>query len=375
MTQLFRVSIPVRNLEAATRFYGSLLGHSGERISPAWHYFQFGQAILACHHAAAEGGAVSIPPHSAPLCIAVDDHIEQLLIRARALGAIDTDTSAKIQPNGEYGFRLRDPFGNALMLVDARTMQWGRGAAPRVAPMDFGPISDGPVLMFQRDFLNAVKGGELARVKELLSLDPDLVQSQDAAGVSALMLAAYKRHEAVATYLLGLRSRLSVWEAAAFGVQAELLENLRHTPDQVNAHAVDGYLPLGLAAFFGHADCVRLLLDRGAQVNAVSHNAMHARPVHSAMTQAPAARALPVLQLLLRAGAELNVGKSGGHTPLHLVVNRDECALAEMLLSCGADMELRANDGRSAWDVARQRAHPAMLALFEGYRRKLALSA
>lgn len=370
MTQLFRVSIPVRNLDVAERFYGRLLGNSGERISPAWHYFQFGQAILACHNAAAEGSKTPHAPHTEPLCIAVDENLQQLVIRAQNLGGLQSETTVTRLESGEVGFRLRDPFGNALLLVDARTMQWGRGsrsAVAQTAPM----LPEAPVLMFERDFLNAVKGGELSRVKELLSLDPDLISATDAAGVSALMLAAYKRHEAMAAYLLGLHPRLSVWEAAAFGAQTELLEILGQLPEQANAHAVDGYLPLGLAAFFGHADCVRLLLDRGAEVNAVSHNPMHARPLHSACTQAPAARALPVVQLLLRAGAEVNVGKSGGHTPLHLAVNRDECALAEMLLNAGADPLMRANDARCAWDIARLRGHAPMLTLFERYLSRL----
>lgn len=374
MTQLFRVSIPVRNLDVAERFYGRLLGNSGERIGLGWHYFHFGQAVLACHNAAAEGETNLPAPHTEPLCIAVDDNLEQLLIRARNLGALQSETSVTRQTNGEVAFRLRDPFGNVLMLVDARTMQWGRGSravAAEARPM----LPEAPVLMFERDFLNAVKGGELSRVKELLSLDPDLISAKDAAGVSALMLAAYKRHEAVAAYLRGLHPRLSIWEAAAFGAQDELLEILRQSPDQINAHAVDGYLPLGLAAFFGHADVVRLLLDRGAQVNAVSHNPMHARPLHSAVTQAPAARALPVVQLLLRAGAEVNIGKSGGHTPLHLAVNRDECQLAEALLNAGADPQLCANDGRSPWGVARLRGHEPMLALFERYLRKQTVAA
>jgi len=32
----------------------------------------------------------------------------------------------------------------------------------------------------------------------------------------------------------------------------------------LNAVSSDGFSPLGLASFFGHADTVKLLLDRGA---------------------------------------------------------------------------------------------------------------
>jgi uncharacterized protein len=366
MAQLFRVSIPVRDIDLATRFYSSLLGIAGERVAPGWHYFRYGQALLACHDATAEGGRPS-GSHAEPLCLAVDEPLEQLLIRAGEIGAQQMDSTIQRLSTGEVALRMRDPFGNALWLIDSRTMFWGRGrAASQALPAAF----EAPVLLFQRDFLNAVKGGELDRVQELLALDPELIDCTDAAGVSALMLAAYKRQEAVGAYLLATRSHLTVWEAAAYGRRTALMALLRQSPDQVNMPAIDGYLPLGLAAFFGHADCVEFLLMHGAEVNAVSRNAMHVRPLHSAVTQAPAERALPVVQLLLRAGAEVNVQKSGGYTPLHLAVNRDECELAETLLCFGADMLARAGDGRSAWDVARVRGHARMLALLQNYQAK-----
>jgi uncharacterized protein len=370
MAQLFRVSIPVRDLELATRFYSSLLGIAGERVAPGWHYFRYGQALLACHDAAAEGGRPAAG-HAEPLCLGVDEPLEQLLIRATEIGAQQLDRTIQRLPTGEVAVRMRDPFGNALWLIDSRTMFWGRGRSASQTQ----PAFEAPVLLFQRDFLNAVKGGELERVKELLALDSELIDCTDAAGVSALMLAAYKRQEAVGAFLLSMRSHISLWEAAAYGRRTVLAALLRESTEQVNAPAIDGYLPLGLAAFFGHADCVELLLMHGAEVNAVSRNAMHVRPLHSAVTQAPAARALPVVQQLLHAGADVNVTKSGGYTPLHLAVNRDECELAETLLCFGADIHQRAGDGRSAWDVARTRGFARMLALLQTFDAKRSAAA
>lgn len=368
MTQLFRVTIPVGNLDEAVQFYRALLGTPGERISPAWHFFQYGSALLACHDAVADGELRAQPPHTEPLFIAVDGNIAQFLVRAQNLGFKHLDPAVSRLPTGETGFRVHDPFGNALCLVDSRTMQWGRS---RVVETSVS-AADMPVLVFQRDFLNAVKGGELARVKELLALDPDLAETTDSAGVSALMLAAYKRHDRVATHLLGLREELSIWEAAALGARSSLLQLLNKSPQLAYAPAVDGYLPLGLAAYFGQADCVQLLLDRGADANAVSRNAMQARPLHSAVTQAATERALPVVQMLLRAGAEVNIGKSGGYTPLHLAVNRDEDQLVDLLLCFGASMDLRAGDGRSPADIARTRGNAKILALFSAYSAKQA---
>ena len=369
MTQVFRVTLPVNDLNLAVRFYTGVLGLDGERVSAGWHYFKCGSVMLACHNAAAEREPVAVA-HQSPLFIALDDRLDHIIIRARNHGATLLDAEVTRLPTGESGFRMRDPFGNALWIVEARSMQWGRGNGRGPTDVWRPQTAETPVMLFQRDFLNAVKGGELARMKELLALDPQLASCTDASGVSALMLAAYKRHQEVAAHLLTHIHDLSVWEAAAMGEVHVLKVMLQQDPALARTHAVDGYLPLGLAAFFGHADCVRLLIEQGADVNAVSRNAMHVRPLHSAVTQAPSERALPVVQLLVDAGAEINVGKSGGYTPLHLAVNRDEYELAELLLCYGADMNHRAGDGRSALDVVRVRKNQSLMALFEAHQAK-----
>ena len=56
----------------------------------------------------------------------------------------------------------------------------GQGGRPKAAASN--------VMLFEKDFLNAVKGGEMARVKELIALDPDLAFISDASGISVLLL-------------------------------------------------------------------------------------------------------------------------------------------------------------------------------------------
>jgi|SRR6266536_1143678 len=65
---------------------------------------------------------------------------------------------------------------------------------------------------------------------------------------------------------------LDVFEAAALGRIDRLRELLDEKPARANAFGDDGFHPLGLACFFGHLEEARLLLDRGAEVNALSRN-------------------------------------------------------------------------------------------------------
>ncbi|MGA3068293.1 MAG: VOC family protein, partial [Tepidisphaeraceae bacterium] len=55
MAKLFRVILPVSDIEAATKFYSELLADPGRRVSPGRHYFNCGGVILACFDPKADG--------------------------------------------------------------------------------------------------------------------------------------------------------------------------------------------------------------------------------------------------------------------------------------------------------------------------------
>ena len=71
--RLFRVILPVADIEQAARFYGHLFESEGERISPGRHYFECEGTILACYDAAADGDSHSRGPNPEHLYFAVDD--------------------------------------------------------------------------------------------------------------------------------------------------------------------------------------------------------------------------------------------------------------------------------------------------------------
>src|SRR5580693_7698551 len=103
---------------------------------------------------------------------------------------------------------------------------------------------------------------------------------------------------------------LAIFAAAIFGDATEIVTLLAGNRSLVNAVSPDGWLPLHLAAHFGHADSVRALLNKGAKVDAPSTNAMSNTALHAAA----AGRAAAVAKLLLDAGADVNARQSGGWT-------------------------------------------------------------
>ena len=58
--RLFRVIMPVTNIEEATKFYSALLDQPGFRVSSGRHYFECGGVILAVYDAVADGDRAAV---------------------------------------------------------------------------------------------------------------------------------------------------------------------------------------------------------------------------------------------------------------------------------------------------------------------------
>jgi catechol 2,3-dioxygenase-like lactoylglutathione lyase family enzyme len=129
--RIFRVILPVSDVEAAAGFYAALLGQPGQRVSGGRHYFDAGGVVLALLDPRADGDEYDPRPNLEPVYFAVVD-LEAVFARARALGGLFEESLAgasmgeiAVRPWGERSFYLRDPFGNPLCFVDAATLFTG----------------------------------------------------------------------------------------------------------------------------------------------------------------------------------------------------------------------------------------------------------
>ena len=152
-----------------------------------------------------------------------------------------------------------------------------------------------------------------------------------------------------------------VFEAAAFGRTKRLEQILASDPDAARARASDDFTPLHLAAFFGHTDAIRALIDAGADVSAEATNSFveSVQPLHSAAAN----RDRDCSRLLLDAGADVNARQADGFTPLMEAAQVGDAELAKMYLDAGADPSIRRDDGTTSESLARDGGHDAVLEL------------
>jgi ankyrin repeat protein len=158
--------------------------------------------------------------------------------------------------------------------------------------------------------------------------------------VSALLEALYRGQTEQVKELLAGNPELDVFEAAALGKTDRLREVLDEDSSRANAFGDDGFHPLGLACFFGHVDAARLLLERGADVNALSRN----DHIQTAAIHAAAAAQVTdeetryeLVQLALEHGADPNLPQGGGFRAIDAARQNGDTRVEQLLVQHGAE--------------------------------------
>ena len=123
--------------------------------------------------------------------------------------------------------------------------------------------------------------------------------------------------------------------------------------------------PLVMAAYEGHTEIVRLLLEAGADVTAVDPS-MKATALHAA---AYAGRT-EAAKLLIQHHIDINKqGPRNGYTALHDAIWQNNIETARVLIEAGANLSLKAHSGETPLEFARSKGRNEIAAMIE---RKLA---
>ena len=126
-----------------------------------------------------------------------------------------------------------------------------------------------------------------------------------------------------------------------------------------NARGPDGRAALHYAAQSGNLDLIAVLLSYGADANALDDAGT--TPLVATLRRKSQQRAAAIAALLA-GGADPNV-RMGSETPLHKVARDNDQALAELLLTHGANVAALDTRQRTPLTVAARKGHTEMVAL------------
>ena len=216
------------------------------------------------------------------------------------------------------------------------------------------------------ELLQAIVGNDAFRVGALLSEDSNLVKTRDAEGRTPILLALYFRQEPLAQLIRERTEAPDLYEAAALGETDLVRKLLPEAPDGAQTVAPDGFTLLGLAAYFGRIETVKLLLEEGALPDTSSANQFKVWPIHSASAHRDPDVSFDLVKLLLDFKADPNVVQAGGWTPLHQAAAHGREKSIRILMEHGASLTAKSDDGRTPLEMARAKGHDALEPLLGG---------
>ena len=212
------------------------------------------------------------------------------------------------------------------------------------------------------ELLAAVQKDDAAQVRAILERNPLILRMHTPNGT--LVLTAVYHGAAEALRLLLERTpedALTLPEAAATGNARRLKTILGQSRARVNRPNAEGFTPLGLAAFFGQVEAVKVLLESGADVNLRGPS----RFANTALDAAVAGDHADVVRVLLAAHGDPNIRSEGSYTPLHKAAAHGNAAIVRMLLDAGADPKATRDGGHTPIEDAREKGHAAIVELLK----------
>jgi uncharacterized protein len=200
----------------------------------------------------------------------------------------------------------------------------------------------------EQDFLDAIRKGDSAKVNDILKRQPALINAHAKSGASVIQYAVYANHPEIAESLIASGVEPNIFEAALTGRLERVRQLLKQDPSLIHAWSSDGWTALHLN--WGHLDIAKLLIERGADLNVNSKNALNATPLQGAV----ASNRIDLARLYISHGANVNCRSEEGGSPLHEAAGNGYLDFAKLLIENGANVNQKDDNGKTPLAIALQ---------------------
>lgn len=228
----------------------------------------------------------------------------------------------------------------------------------------------------QREFANAVLASDEGRIRFLVEKGAD-VNKLDKQGYAALQTAARGRKDNLIPLLIELGADVNGRDRDGFTALSNATQR-NHVPSiqalaergaDIELAVEGGFTPLSLAIDGGHFLAAKALIELGANVNSESgeDRVTPLMVASSWLAVGDAARHIELRQglrstdiasALIERGANVNAANAEGVTALMIAAARGNMPMLGLLLEAGADPNLKSKAGKAAIDIAHDSLNP-----------------
>eukprot|EP01036_Dinobryon_divergens_P032240 gene32240-41786_t len=144
------------------------------------------------------------------------------------------------------------------------------------------------------------------------------------------------------------------WTALMYSIHRGQVETVKLLLDRganVDARNVDGWSPLWIAAHYGHVEILKMLLAKGAKIESTDNDGW------TALISAAASGQTNAVACLLQEGANVEARDEFGNTALMKAACRGHWGTTKLLLEKGATRDATDGAGKTAVEIAGQYHH------------------